>query len=179
MGTSNDWTKAHERAVALVLLNEARTLLLDGDPERARDAANEATGVLGGGRDHAGTSAERCVDVAVSLGLSGGRILRRVCALATATPEALAMIDAADKDHARVVRKLASGRYVRETSLGVRRDKATRKAWKAVLGLPLRSLTEARSNAKACGGVAIQMRTIRRARSVVGGAASDEKKGGR
>lgn len=79
---SRPWTDAHRRETALVLLDEARTLLLDGDDERARDAANEATAVLADARDHAGTSAKHLRDVAEGIGIDGRRVLRRVRAIA-------------------------------------------------------------------------------------------------
>lgn len=77
------WTEAHRREVALALLDEARTLLLDGDTERARDAANEATAVIADTRPHAGTTAENCRRALRGLGLNARRIEYRVRGLAT------------------------------------------------------------------------------------------------
>lgn len=98
--------------------------------------------------------------------LDAARIDREVAlvhSLATATPEVRAMVEAARVDHVRVVGKLATGRWVRETSVGVRRGKATNKQWRKVRDMPLRTRADAHGAAKACGGVALRFARIRRA----------------
>ena len=140
------WTNIHRTEAALALLSEARTLLLDGDTERARDAANEATAVLADARAHAGTSARHLRRTAEDLGLDGGRILRRV-------------------------RALAEGRLTRETLWGVRSKDASRasrvaldRAASAARPVNTRPWTrdEASAIAKACGGGFYRVTRIRR-----------------
>ncbi len=111
MSTAIKWTEAH-RPVAYIRSLEIATELV-----HASGIGVRAPGLILAA--HASPLFESAwrAELAAA-GLDAARINREVAlvhALATASPETRAMIEAARADAARIIGKLATGRYVRET----------------------------------------------------------------